>query len=90
VVDELAEKLGIDPIEFRLRNGVREGDRRADGPEYKRIGLVETLEAAAATRTTAHRSLAKRADAAWRQASGSTGAASRAPSPRSTPTARST
>jgi xanthine dehydrogenase molybdenum-binding subunit len=38
VVDELAEKLGLDPIEFRLRNAVREGDRRADGPEYKRIG----------------------------------------------------
>lgn len=46
VVDELAEKLGMDPIEFRLRNAVREGDRRADGPEYKRIGLIETLEAA--------------------------------------------
>lgn len=46
VVDELAEKLGIDPIEFRLRNAVRAGDRRPDGPEYKRIGLIETLEAA--------------------------------------------
>ncbi len=46
VVDELAEKLGIDPIEFRLRNAVREGDRRVDGPEYKRIGFIETLEAA--------------------------------------------
>ena len=46
VIDELAEKLGIDPIEFRLRNAVREGDRRPDGPEYKRIGLIETLEAA--------------------------------------------
>ncbi len=46
VVDELAEKVSIDPIEFRLRNAVREGDRRPDGPEYRRIGLVETLEAA--------------------------------------------
>jgi CO/xanthine dehydrogenase Mo-binding subunit len=46
VIDELAETLGIDPIDFRLRNAVREGDRRTDGPEYKRIGLVETLEAA--------------------------------------------
>lgn len=46
VVDELAEELGLDPIEFRLRNAVREGDRRVDGPEYKRIGFVETLEAA--------------------------------------------
>lgn len=46
VVDELAEKLGIDPIEFRLINAVREGDRRADGPVFPRIGYVETLEAA--------------------------------------------
>lgn len=46
VVDELAEKLGMDPIEFRLRNAVQEGDRRADGPTYGRIGFVETLEAA--------------------------------------------
>ena len=38
VVDELAEKLGIDPLEFRLRNAVTEGDRRADGPIYDRIG----------------------------------------------------
>ena len=47
VIDELAEKLGIDPIDFRLRNAAREGDRRADGPIYKRIGFAETLEAAA-------------------------------------------
>lgn len=46
VVDELAEKLALDPIEFRLRNAVCAGDRRVDGPEYKRIGFVETLEAA--------------------------------------------
>ncbi|HAJ36384.1 MAG TPA: oxidoreductase [Chloroflexi bacterium] len=46
VVDELAEKLSLDPIDFRLRNAVREGDRRVDGPEYKRIGFIETLEAA--------------------------------------------
>ena len=46
VVDEVAEKLGIDPIDFRLRNAVREGDRRPDGPEYGHIGLIETLHAA--------------------------------------------
>ncbi len=46
VVDELAEKLGKDPIEFRLQNAAREGTRRVDGPVYPRIGLVETLEAA--------------------------------------------
>jgi CO/xanthine dehydrogenase Mo-binding subunit len=46
VIDELCEKLGMDPIEFRLLNGAKEGDRRLDGPVYKRIGLLETLGAA--------------------------------------------
>ena len=46
VIDELAEAVGLDPVEFRLRNAVREGDSRPDGPEYRRIGLMETLEAA--------------------------------------------
>jgi xanthine dehydrogenase molybdenum-binding subunit len=47
VVDELAERLGIDPLEFRLRNAVREGDRRPDGVPYARIGNVECLKAIA-------------------------------------------
>ena len=46
VVDELCEKLGIDPIEFRLTNSSKEGTRRIEGPVYRRIGLVECLEAA--------------------------------------------
>jgi CO/xanthine dehydrogenase Mo-binding subunit len=46
VIDEICEKLGMDPIEFRLLNGVKEGDRRVDGPVYTRIGFLETLEAA--------------------------------------------
>ena len=45
VVDEIAEKLGIDPVEFRLRNAAKEGTRRADGPKYRRIGCIEVLEA---------------------------------------------
>jgi len=45
VVDEIAEKLGIDPIDFRLKNAAKEGTRRADGPKYRRIGCVEVLEA---------------------------------------------
>ncbi len=44
VVDELAEKLNIDPLEIRFINGAKEGDRRADGPIYPRIGFIETLE----------------------------------------------
>lgn len=46
VIDELAEKLGMDPLEFRRINGAVEGDRRPDGPIYSRIGFVETVEAA--------------------------------------------
>jgi CO/xanthine dehydrogenase Mo-binding subunit len=46
VIDELAEQLKIDPIEFRLKNAAKEGTRRVDGPVYPRIGFVETLEAA--------------------------------------------
>ncbi|MEZ5356097.1 MAG: molybdopterin cofactor-binding domain-containing protein [Bryobacteraceae bacterium] len=45
VIDEIAEKLGLDPIDFRLRNAAKEGTRRADGVKYKRIGCVEVLEA---------------------------------------------
>jgi len=47
VIDELAERLGMDPIEFRRINAAREGDRRADGPVYGRIGYMETLDAIA-------------------------------------------
>jgi xanthine dehydrogenase molybdenum-binding subunit len=45
VIDELAEKLGIDPVDFRLMNAAKEGTRRADGPKYRRIGCIEVLEA---------------------------------------------
>ena len=46
VVDEICEKLGVDPLEFRVKNGAKEGTRRADGPVHPRIGCVETTEAA--------------------------------------------
>ncbi len=46
MVDELAEQLGQDPIELRLKNAAKEGTRRVDGPVYPKVGLVETLEAA--------------------------------------------
>ena len=45
-IDELCQKLGIDPIEFRLLNAAKEGTRRIEGPVARRIGLVECLEAA--------------------------------------------
>lgn len=46
VIDELALKLNIDPLEFRLKNAAKEGTRRVDGPVYPRVGLVECLQAA--------------------------------------------
>jgi CO/xanthine dehydrogenase Mo-binding subunit len=46
VVDEICEQLKIDPLDFRIRNGAREGTRRADGPIFPRIGMIETAEAA--------------------------------------------
>lgn len=45
LVDEIAEKLGLDPIEFRLRNAAGEGSRRADGVKHGRIGAKDVLEA---------------------------------------------
>ena len=46
VVDEICEKLKIDPLDFRLKNAAKEGSRRADGPTFPRIGAIETLETA--------------------------------------------
>jgi len=46
VIDELAEKLGFDPIEFRRINGAKEGSAQPAGPKFLRIGYLETLEAA--------------------------------------------
>jgi CO/xanthine dehydrogenase Mo-binding subunit len=44
-VDELARQLELDPLEFRLRNCVVEGDLRPNGGTWPRIGLKECLEA---------------------------------------------
>src|SRR5215469_5340691 len=46
VLDELAQKIGMDPIELRLKNAAKEGTRSSYGPKYNRIGLIECLEAA--------------------------------------------
>ena len=46
VIDELCEKLGIDALEFRLRNAATEGTRQISGVAFPRIGYVETVKAA--------------------------------------------
>jgi xanthine dehydrogenase molybdenum-binding subunit len=51
VIDELADRCEMDPLEFRILNGVREGMPQPAGPPFKRIGFVETC---AAMRESAH------------------------------------
>ena len=46
VIDEICEKLKIDPLDFRIKNAAKEGSRRADGPVFPRIGMIETTETA--------------------------------------------
>ncbi len=44
-IDELAETLDIDPLDFRLRNALRQGDRAATGnPLDFEVGLTRALE----------------------------------------------
>jgi CO/xanthine dehydrogenase Mo-binding subunit len=44
LLDELAEKLELDPLELRLRNAVRQGDVGVSGSAFPVIGTVEVLE----------------------------------------------
>ena len=46
VIDEICEKIGMDPLEFRIFNSAKEGDIRIDGPPTPYVGFVETVEAA--------------------------------------------
>ena len=45
ILDEIAEKLGLDPLEIRRLNGAKEGTAQPAGPQFKRIGYLETVEA---------------------------------------------
>ncbi len=45
VIDELAEKCGMDPIDFRIKNGAQEGTRQVIGPKYGKIGFIEVCQA---------------------------------------------
>ncbi len=47
LLDELAARLGMDPIELRRRNLVRPGDPMVDGATWERIGAEEVLVALA-------------------------------------------
>jgi CO/xanthine dehydrogenase Mo-binding subunit len=45
VIDELAKKLAIDPIDLRMQNAAHEGTKAAYGPKFGPIGMEETLNA---------------------------------------------
>ena len=46
VMDELASKIGMDPVEFRIKNAAKQGTKSSYGPVYGPIGIGPTLEAA--------------------------------------------
>jgi CO/xanthine dehydrogenase Mo-binding subunit len=46
-VDTLAERLGLDPLELRLRNVLRDGDVYCTGETMRDVHFAECLEAAA-------------------------------------------
>ena len=45
VIDQLAERLGMDPLELRLKNAVKEGDRMPNGVPHSPFGCREVEEA---------------------------------------------
>ncbi len=44
-MDELAARLGRDPIDLRLQNAAEEGDLRPNGGPWPKIGLKQAIEA---------------------------------------------
>jgi CO/xanthine dehydrogenase Mo-binding subunit len=45
-IDELAHAIGMDPVEFRMKNLVGEGDEAAFGVTFEHVRARETLQAA--------------------------------------------
>ncbi|MEX0344142.1 MAG: xanthine dehydrogenase family protein molybdopterin-binding subunit [Rhizobiaceae bacterium] len=45
-IDELAHEIGMDPVEFRIKNAAKEGTKSSYGPVYGPIGIGPTLDAA--------------------------------------------
>ena len=52
-VDELAHAIGMDAVDFRIKNAAQEGSKSSYGPVYGPIGIGPTLDAA---KTHAHMS----------------------------------
>ena len=45
-MDQVAKAIGMDPIDFRIKNAAKEGTKSSYGPVYGPIGIGPTLEAA--------------------------------------------
>ena len=43
--DAIASKLGMDPLEFRMKNALREGDTTVSGAKLPANGLLQTMDA---------------------------------------------
>lgn len=48
LIDQLAKKCGMDPLDFRMKNAIVEGHKTIYGETFTKIGFVETLKAAKA------------------------------------------
>lgn len=48
LIDEIAQQLGMDPLELRIRNAARPGDASYFGLPHGEVGFLESLEAAKA------------------------------------------
>ena len=46
VMDEAAKAIGMNPLDFRIRNAARQGTKSSYGPVFGPIGIGPTLEAA--------------------------------------------
>ena len=46
VLDEVAQAIGMDPLELRLKNIARDGTKAVHGPVFQSIGFAQTIEAA--------------------------------------------
>ena len=44
MMDIIAEKLGMDPLEFRLKNVMKDGDRAGTGQAMRAVGIEACLK----------------------------------------------
>jgi CO/xanthine dehydrogenase Mo-binding subunit len=45
VLDEITQALGLDPLEMRLKNSAKAGDKAIYGPTFGEVSFKETVEA---------------------------------------------